>query len=428
MAVGSGELENSTLWPTSTARGSKAGTADFLLSSLGHCLYSHCQPRSVLPSSHVAFVSETPFAMASRKLKIAIVGLGRMGKRHALHFHTMTPRADLVAAASIDSDELEWAQREMPGIRTYLSFDEMLQHETSIEAVVIASATAVHSEQAIKAIERGLHVLCEKPLSTRVDLSQAVVTAYQKSLQSTPNQKVMCGFSRRFDASYRDAYDRVAAGLIGAPSVFRSQTCDKLDPSGFFVEYAQFSGGIFVDCSIHDIDLALWFFGDETVVKSVTAVGITAVSPELRKYNDRDNALGIIEFHNGKIAQLFCSRMMAAGQEDCTEITGTRGKLAVNCNPAENMLSIHDNSGIRREVPPHYYGRYRDAFIREANEFTACCLDNTAVPVSLEGAVKAVAIGCALQESLVTGKKIDFDANGNKMASDAKSSRLRARL
>lgn len=89
----------------------------------------------------------------------------------------------------------------------------------------------------------------------------------------------------------------MASGDIGKPSVFRSQTCDKLDPSGFFVAYAEFSGGIFVDCSIHDIDLALWFFGEETKVKSVTAIGITAVQPDLRKHNDRDNALGIIEFY-----------------------------------------------------------------------------------------------------------------------------------
>jgi myo-inositol 2-dehydrogenase/D-chiro-inositol 1-dehydrogenase len=130
----------------------------------------------------------------------------------------------------------------------------------------------------------------------------------------------VCGFSRRFDASYRDAYEKMRSGLIGRPSVFRSQTCDMLDPSGFFVEYARFSGGIFVDCSIHDIDLALWFFGEgeqhECKVKSITAVGITATAPELQRYNDRDNALGLVEFYDGKIAQLFCSRMMAAGQED----------------------------------------------------------------------------------------------------------------
>lgn len=83
----------------------------------------------------------------------------------------------------------------------------------------------------------------------------------------------MCGFSRRFDASYRDAMARTEAGDIGRPSTFRSQTCDKLDPSGFFVSYAEFSGGIFVDCNIHDIDLALWCFGQDSVVKSVVGYG-----------------------------------------------------------------------------------------------------------------------------------------------------------
>lgn len=89
----------------------------------------------------------------------------------------------------------------------------------------------------------------------------------------------------------------MARGDIGAPSVFRSQTCDKLDPSGFFVDYAEFSGGIFVDCSIHDIDLALWFFGEDSVVKSVSAIGITAVQEGLRKHNDRDNAVAVVEFY-----------------------------------------------------------------------------------------------------------------------------------
>jgi myo-inositol 2-dehydrogenase/D-chiro-inositol 1-dehydrogenase len=125
----------------------------------------------------------------------------------------------------------------------------------------------------------------------------------------------MCGFSRRFDDSYRDAFTKMDSGLIGRPSIFRSQTCDKLDPSGFFVAYAEFSGGIFVDCSIHDIDLALWFFGQDSQVKSVVSSGITAVQPELRKHKDRDNAVGIVEFYGGQIAYLFCSRMMAAGQK-----------------------------------------------------------------------------------------------------------------
>lgn len=225
----------------------------------------------------------------------------------------------------------------------------------------------------------------------------------------------MCGFSRRFDASYRDAYEKVEAGLIGRPSVFRSQTCDRLDPSGFFVAYAEFSGGIFVDCSIHDIDLALWFYGQDSIVKSVVAAGITAVQPDLRKHSDRDNAIGIIEFWNGKIAYVFASRMMAAGQEDSTEIIGTEGKLTVNMNPASNLVNLYEKGGIRREIPKDYYGRFEMAFVTEANEFTACCLDAVEVPMQLRGAVQAVAIGCALQESLIGGKKINFDEVGRRV-------------
>lgn len=106
--------------------------------------------------------------MASPKLKVAIAGLGRMGARHARHFYALTPRADVIAVSSPVQDELDWAKKEFDGVRAYLSFDEMLGKEKDLQSVVIASATSVHAEQAIKAIERGLHVLCEKPLSINV--------------------------------------------------------------------------------------------------------------------------------------------------------------------------------------------------------------------------------------------------------------------
>ncbi|KAJ5176529.1 uncharacterized protein N7482_002406 [Penicillium canariense] len=350
----------------------------------------------------------------SQKLQVAVAGIGRMGMRHARHFATLTPRAELIAVCSPVQSELDAAKAEF-GVRTYKDYETMLREEETLQAVVVASATTVHAEQAIKAIERGLHVLCEKPISTSPEISQSVVDAYKTSIKAHPSQKVICGFSRRFDASYRDAHARMAAGSIGTPSVFRSQTCDKLDPSGFFVAYAEFSGGIFVDCSIHDIDLALWFFGEESRVKSVAAVGITAVQPDLRKHNDRDNALGIIEFYGGKIAQLYCSRMMAAGQEDCTEIFGTNGKIAINTQPLLNLVNLYESTGIRREIPADYYGRFREAFITEANEFTASCLDDTKPPLRLEAAVKAVTIGCALQESLITGQKIEFEEDGKRV-------------
>lgn len=144
-------------------------------------------------------------------------------------------------------------------------------------------------------------------------------------------------------------------------------------------------------------------------------MGITAVEPGLREHNDRDNAVGLVEFHDGRLAYFYASRMMAAGQEDSTEIIGTKGKLAVNTQPAMNLVNIYEANGVWRELPQHYFDRFRDAFVTEAREFTACCLDDTPVPMKLEGAVEAVRIGCALQEALVGGKKIFFDKQGNRV-------------
>ncbi|KAL8709342.1 MAG: hypothetical protein Q9220_005935 [cf. Caloplaca sp. 1 TL-2023] len=350
--------------------------------------------------------------MAPPKLQVGLSGLGRMGKRHAMHFLNHTPRAELVAVSTPDDAEVRWAKEHLEpfGVNIHKSYERMLDHR-GLQGVIIASTTNAHVDQAIKAIDADKHVLCEKPLSTSVKLSQSVIDAAERR----PHLKVMCGFSRRFDASYRDAWAKMKSGLIGEPSVIRSQTCDKLDSTGAFVAYAQYSGGIFVDCSIHDIDLALWFFGQDSKVRSVVASGITAVEPDLVKYNDRDNAVGIVEFYSGKLAYFFCSRMMAAGQEDSTEIIGTKGKLTVNLQPQVNLVNIYEAGGVRREFPATYYDRFRDAFVTEANEFTAACLDGGELPLKLSGAVQAVKIGSALQESLITGLKVWFNEAGDKV-------------
>ncbi|KAI9733863.1 MAG: hypothetical protein M1834_002518 [Cirrosporium novae-zelandiae] len=350
--------------------------------------------------------------MGIKKLQTAVAGLGRMGKRHATNFLNRTPRCELIAAFSPDATEIEWAKENLEpyGVTLYTDYKKMLEHP-GLEAMVVSTATPVHAEETIQAIEKGLHTLCEKPLSLSVDVCKTVIEAANKR----PDLKVMCGFSRRFDQSYRDAWKKMDDGLIGSPCVIRSQTCDKNDPSGFFIEYARKSGGVFVDMSIHDIDLTLWFLGENLQLKSVSAYGITSNMPQLQEFGDCDNAVGVVEFYGGKLAHYFCSRIMAHGQEDSTEVIGTDGKLAINTNPQSNLVLHSHPGGVSRDVPPHYYGRFEMAFVTEANEFTAACLDDTPLPLRLSTAVIAVEIGAALQEALHTGKSLHFDENGKRI-------------
>jgi myo-inositol 2-dehydrogenase/D-chiro-inositol 1-dehydrogenase len=109
--------------------------------------------------------------MAPQKLKIAAAGLGRMGRRHALNILNRAPRAELVAAFSPDLEELAWAKQHLEpyGVTLYSDYDEMIR-QPRLMAVVIGTATSVHAEEAIKAMDRNLHVLCEKPLSTKIDV------------------------------------------------------------------------------------------------------------------------------------------------------------------------------------------------------------------------------------------------------------------
>ena len=138
--------------------------------------------------------------MSVSKLKVGCAGLGRMGKRHARNFLERTPRAELVAASTPDDTEIEWAKQHLApyGVKIYKNYDDMLKHE-GLEAIVVASATAVHAEQAIKAIDVNKHVLCEKPLSTSVEVvclafCQAKMRHTQRErererlIDSSPNQ------------------------------------------------------------------------------------------------------------------------------------------------------------------------------------------------------------------------------------------------
>jgi myo-inositol 2-dehydrogenase/D-chiro-inositol 1-dehydrogenase len=225
----------------------------------------------------------------------------------------------------------------------------------------------------------------------------------------------MAGFSRRFDASYRDAASKIFDGqAVGSPFIVRSNTCDLLDDTGFFVRYAARNGGIFVDCAIHDIDLSLWYLGNP-IPKACWAAGTLQHHPELEALSDVDNAVGMVEYWGGKIAYFYCSRTQAHGHDVCTEITGTHGKVMVNVMPKSNNVVFADKLGMRNEVQPEYWQRFEDAFATEANEFTRSILKNEPVPLPLETGIKVMQIGRALQDALLSGEVVRFNENGERL-------------
>jgi hypothetical protein len=104
------------------------------------------------------------------QISIAVAGLGRMGKRHVQTLLNRVSRARVVAVCSNEPTELQWARNEYKdwGIQVYDTYDKMIQHP-GLQAVWVSTSTDVHASQTVAAIENGLNVLCEKPLSTDIE-------------------------------------------------------------------------------------------------------------------------------------------------------------------------------------------------------------------------------------------------------------------
>lgn len=342
--------------------------------------------------------------MITSKIRVAIVGLGRLGRRHAENLMRRVPHADLVAACSPLSDELAWAQQALGVDHLYTDYLDLLAHP-GLEAVFLVTPTSLHSGQVVAGLQAGKHVFCEKPLS--LDLAEC--RWVEDEAAKHPRLKVMVGFVRRFDPSYRDAYRKIQAGDIGLPFLVRSQTADQNDPAGFFVKFAPTSGGIFLDCSVHDIDLARWLLGNPKA-RRVFASGTVAVHHGLRELGDVDNGVATCEFADGKLACFYASRTMAHGHETMTEIVGTEGRLTIGQNPRANRVEISDVHGVRTESTPTFYERFEDAFLLEAQEFVDTIREDRPTVLALRDATEATRLGIALRQSLQSGQVVELES------------------
>ncbi|KIW50642.1 hypothetical protein PV05_09432 [Exophiala xenobiotica] len=368
-----------------------------------------------------AEIDKTAARSQPRVLRFGVVGIGRMGQLHALNILRLVPQAKLVCACSPAKADLEWAETNLipHGVAVYPTFEEMIQFP-GLDAVVVASLSELHYQHTKASLERGIHVLCEKPVTQTVEQLHDLISIVQASNRT----RLMVGFTRRFDENYQEAAQKIRAGAIGSPVVIRSQGCEKLDDAPFMHSYvvnAARGGGFFVDSIIHDIDLTLSFLeagNKSTVPQSVCGFGTAAHFKELEsqdEFRDGDNVVGMVQFWGGHIAFHYNSRTAAAGYDNQTEIFGTNGKISVNLVSKRNRLELSDESGVHVSALPSWYDRYKPSFVSEVISFTDAVLEQKQMPISLESCVTSLTIAQALQESFRTGKKIDFDKEGKRI-------------
>jgi myo-inositol 2-dehydrogenase/D-chiro-inositol 1-dehydrogenase len=333
----------------------------------------------------------------SELVRVGIVGLGRLGRRHAENLAFRVAGAQLVAAASPIETERAWAETSLNGVTTYPGLGELLTHP-GLDAAWLVTPTSLHADQVVASINAGKHVFCEKPLALDPnDCDRAVAAA-----ASHPRQVVMVGFMRRFDPSYAEAKRRVDAGELGTVFAIRCVSEDPVDPDGFFVRFAPTSGGIFLDCCIHDIDLVRWML-DGPEIASVAAAGSRVMYPALSQCGDVDTASANVTFTGGRIATFYVSRTSHRGYEASMTIVGDKGTLELGAAIPHLPLTLE--SGGRRSTAGQldFFERFGDAFLYEAQAFIKAVRDGGPTPLSLRDAREATRLACAMRDALKVG-------------------------
>jgi myo-inositol 2-dehydrogenase / D-chiro-inositol 1-dehydrogenase len=328
-----------------------------------------------------------------KKLKVGVVGLGRLGSKHAENIAFHIPNVELTAVCARTKEKVEKVQKEWDVPYGYTDYHEMFQNE-ELDAVVIASSSTEHCKQSEAALKAGLHVFCEKPLGVTIEECkriEAVVEAHQE-------QVYMLGFMRRYDPAYSYAKKKIEEGVIGTPILTR---CYSLDPDNLIdglLAFAGTSGGLFIDMGVHDIDLARWFLGADA--ESVYALGDCYLHEELKQHGDIDNGTAIMKFTNGTIGLFYSGRTAPHGYHIETEIVGTHGTLRVSPVPEKNQVMIFDDHGAVHECVPDFLERFDKAFVLELQEFVNCITEKRPPTSTVYDGTKATEIAYAAVQSL----------------------------
>jgi myo-inositol 2-dehydrogenase / D-chiro-inositol 1-dehydrogenase len=326
-------------------------------------------------------------------IRFALFGCGRIGRVHAdsIDVH---PDAELAWVYDpIESAAAEVAKRYDAAIAP--SADIALD-DPSVDAVLIASATPTHVDLLTRAARAGKAVLCEKP----IDLDMARVDRCWVEIAAL-NPTIMVGFNRRFDPSFREVKERIAAGDIGR---LEQLIIVSRDPAPAPREYLAASGGLFRDMTIHDFDLARFFLGE---VAEVYATGANVVADYIAELGDIDSAVVVLRRADGVLCHITNSRHSVFGYDQRLEAFGSAGMLSVgNQHPTSVRLSNATQTEAAPEYLNFFLDRYTPAYRAELDHLITAMEQGSQPSPGFADGREALALADAALESLQTGRTV----------------------
>jgi myo-inositol 2-dehydrogenase/D-chiro-inositol 1-dehydrogenase len=347
----------------------------------------------------------------SKKLNVAVAGVGRMGPIHALHVHELAQENGNCALSALVDMNVDRARSVASDIgcnaQVFSSAEELVKAGIA-DASVIVTPTDTHRQLAATLIAGGQRVLLEKPLTGTLEGDRE----FAAQLDRDHPHALMLAFQRRFDAPLEYAKQLMQSGVIGRVfKIYSSLEDSNPAPNGYQ------SGGILPDMSIHNVDEILWL--TERMPTSALVIGSRIYSHKLTTCEeDFDDALLYLWFGEEMTAQVQVSRNHVSGYRVETVIFGEEGQIHIGRfeqKPFDIVVEAYGRRGRReplahRSFPMRDYGRplpefidrFGPAYKSELAIFIDCCLAKNAFPTSHRDGLRAQEVVSAGMRAVVT--------------------------
>ncbi len=323
------------------------------------------------------------------KLGVGVLGVGTMGRQHAQNLRCLIPEARLVAVADADVKRAKQTAADLELDHFYESAEALVQNP-DVQAVVIVTPAKFHGAAMRVCAAAGKDIFCEKPFTLTVQEADEMLDITRKA-----GVRVQVGHVRRYDPPNVRAKQRIEAGEIGDPVIFKSLARDPAPPPVSYMA-SGVNGMFFQDSTVHEFDLGRWLMSDE--IAEIHAYGGVLVFPEIAQFNDIDTALLNLKFTRGTLGAVENYMQSGYGYDIRTEIVGSKGTIITGYlqHTAEIVLTVN---GAKTDVVDHFLARFREGYLLEMRDFVQTILADKEPKVDAFDGRQAVAAAAAAERS-----------------------------
>jgi myo-inositol 2-dehydrogenase/D-chiro-inositol 1-dehydrogenase len=333
-------------------------------------------------------------------IRVGVLGTGRIGRMHAELLSGRVAGATLAAVydASPERAEETAALLGVPATESAAG----LFGSTGVDAIAVCTSTDTHVDAVVAAAATGKAIFCEKPISLELaDVDRALAAV------SRAGVLFQVGFNRRFDPAHQSVREAVTSGAIGDVHLVRISSRDPAPPP---LEYAAHSGGLFLDMTIHDFDMARYVTGSDVV--EVFARGDVRITPELADLGDIDTAVVTLVHESGALTVIDNSRQAVYGYDQRVEAFGSLG-MAASENPLAHTGLVRTVDGTRTATLPYFFlERYVPSYLGQWDAFVTAVRHDLPAPVGGADGRAPLVIGLAAKRSLDEGRPVRVDEIG----------------